>query len=112
MREWGLIAEGADLAGGYDFLNDPFSYPCIVTNPPYSLAYEFTRRAVAHSEETFLLLRLNFLASKKRKDWFQRNEPSALFVLSVRPSFVYGRTDATDYAWFYWGPRHKGIFHL
>ncbi len=35
-----------------------------------------------------LLLRLNWLASQKRREWFKTHEPSALFVLSERPSFA------------------------
>jgi hypothetical protein len=113
MREYELDAAGTDLVPkGQDFLEDRTQRFCIVTNPPYSLAFEFCRHAVEHSEHTFLLLRLNFLASAKRKAWFCQHEPAALFVLSKRPSFVDGKTDATDYAWFYWGSKWKGLRHL
>ncbi len=112
MVEAGLEAGGNDLNSGYDFLADTEISDCIVTNPPYSSAMEFAAHAVLHADEVFLLLRINFLGSKKRKAWFQANEPSALFVLSQRPSFTGSGTDATEYAWYYWGPRHKGIFHL
>lgn len=111
-KSFGPIADGADIEGGYDYLTDTATRHCVVTNPPYSLAFEFAKHAVFYSKEVFLLLRLNFLASKKRAYWFRQNEPSALFVLSQRPSFTGTGTDATDYAWFYWGSRHKGIFHL
>jgi predicted Zn-ribbon and HTH transcriptional regulator len=40
------------------------------------------------SQETFMLLRLNFLGSKERKEWWKKREPNALFVLSERPNFV------------------------
>jgi len=60
-----------------------------------------------------MLLRLNFLASRKRHGWWNLHRPSALFVLSQRPSFTEdGQTDATDYAWFYWGAFHSGIHFL
>jgi len=115
MNEYGLRAIGSDINDSFatDFLAAKSSYSCIVTNPPFSLAFEFMDHAVSHVGEVFLLLRLNFLASKKRRAWFQAHEPSALFILSQRPSFTGdGKTDATDYAWFYWGNRHKGIIHL
>lgn len=112
MNKYGLKAAGNDLQQGYNFLVDREPRECIVTNPPFSFAFEFAIRSLQLSDEVFLLLRLNFLASKKRKNWFQKNEPSCLFVLSERPSFVGGKTDMTDYAWFYWGNRHKGIIHL
>lgn len=113
MKRVGIEAFGADANCGVDFLKDEERRQCIITNPPYSLAFEFCQHAVAHANEVFMLLRLNFLASKKRREWFKVNEPSALFVLSERPCFTDdGKTDATEYAWFYWGNRHKGIIHL
>jgi hypothetical protein len=60
-----------------------------------------------------MLLRLNFLGAQRRRDWWKAHEPAALFVLSARPSFTQdGKTDATDYAWFAWTNRYKGIYHL
>lgn len=117
MRDYGIQAYGSDIAlpsDGEDFLkSDGYQDECIVTNPPYSLAFEFCQHSVAMSEHVFLLLRLNFLASQKRREWFKAHEPSALFILSERPSFTgNGKTDATDYAWFYWGWVWTGIFHL
>lgn len=108
----GVESDGGDIQQGYDFLKDLDIHNCILTNPPYSLAFEFCQHAVKHSRQVFLLLRLNFLASKKRREWFKAHEPSALIVLSERPSFTGSGTDATDYAWFYWGNRHRGIFHV
>jgi hypothetical protein len=113
MLENGLGADGNDLSNGYDFLKDVTPREAIVTNPPFSLALEFCDHALDCSLDVFMLLRLNFLASKKRQEWWRRNPPAALFVLSERPSFTdNGKTDATDYAWFYWGKIHKGIFFL
>jgi hypothetical protein len=113
MREHGLEADGADLVpDGYDFLKDDRRHFCIVTNPPFSLAFEFCQHAVSHSDHIFLLLRLNFLGSQKRERWFSQHEPDALFILSKRPSFVNGRTDATEYAWYYWGPMWDRTHHL
>ena len=98
---------------GVNFLRDNTLRHGIVTNPPFSLAFEFCKHAVNHAPHVFMLLRLNFLASQTRSEWFKRHEPGALFVLSRRPSFTSnGKTDSTDYAWFYWGPEHKGIKHI
>lgn len=131
MKEAGLWAFGADLEPQCDypqinFLEDTTFRNCIITNPPFSLAQEFCDHAIKHSNHVFMLLRLNFLASVKRRDWFRQNEPAALFVLSKRPSFTgNGKTDATDYAWVYWHSllqgavaqelpaiRYRGIYHL
>ena len=112
MRSHDIEADGADLSEGCDFLADCQHRPVILTNPPFSLAFEFCVKALTLAPEVWMLLRLNFLASKKRSAWFKTHEPAALFVLSSRPSFTDGGTDSCDYAWFYWGTRYRGIFHL
>lgn len=158
LRESGRAAGGADLypqsplwAQG-DFLLDYIERDFIITNPPFIIAQEFAAHGLEVASEMMLLLRLNFLASAKRRAWWKAHEPSALFVLSERPSFAIfctcvesedgpvgcghkwsvpadaGRpkvcpecghddlkittSDATDYAWFYFGHRFKGIYHL
>ena len=118
----GIDAKGSDLypqdgTVPVDFLSTDGHYPCIVTNPPFSLAFEFCQHALELSDHVFLLLRLNFLASKKRKSWWISHEPSAIFVLSSRPKFCKNKhgkwaTDACDYMWASWGTLHTGIFHL
>ena len=103
MREAGHKADGDDLAQGYDFLKDIKRRACIVTNPPFSLAEEFAMNANLVSPLVYMLLPLGFLASQKRREFWQRYPLSALFPLSQRPSFTDdGKTDACDYAWFFW----------
>jgi len=154
IRESGRTCAGAELFpqpdtdfAAQDFLTDFTRRDFIVTNPPFSLAFEFCEHAVRHSTETLFLLRLGFLGSQQREEWFKANEPSALFPLSTRPAFVracrckddtckhdwilpieserpkicpccgsekigISTSDSADYAWFYWGHRWHGIFHL
>lgn len=88
MREAGLQADGSDLALGRNFLTDTTPRACIVTNPPFSLAFEFCQHAVNVAQEVFFLLPLSFLGSGKRKEWFRAHEPARLLVLTERPSFV------------------------
>ena len=102
-----LEAYGSDLfhvkkpfsAGSFTrTLPDPIDFlackvpplPCttICTNPPYNLALEFAEQATRLAAETFLLLRLGFLASSARLDFFRANPLGALFILTSRPSFV------------------------
>jgi hypothetical protein len=113
-------ATGDDLVNGYDFFEDETRRECILTNPPFSCAEGFATHAIDHSRITYLLLPLNFLASKTRIPFWKRNPLYTLFPLSNRPSFTDdGKTDFTDYAWFCWvqnqwsKPAHpKGIIHL
>jgi len=117
LREWGRKAGGADITppAGFrtaDFLQDNTRRDFIITNPPFSLALPFCEHALDRGREVMLLLRLNFLGSQKRREWWRVNEPSAVFVLSDRPDFTGGGGDSCEYAWFYWGRRWTGIRHL
>lgn len=76
----------------------------IITNPPFYLAEEFVRQALAHATHVVMLLRLAFLETRRREA-FHREHPSDVYVLSRRPSFLAnGATDNSAYAWFHWGP--------
>ncbi len=112
LRGAGHVADGNDLRHGYDFLKDRTIRGVIITNPPYSLAMQFCAHARRHAPEVIMLLRLNFLGSQSRKAWWMENEPSALYILSKRPSFTGGPTDSCEYAWLAWGIRHCGIHHI
>ena len=99
----------------------------IITNPPFSKALPFLEKSLCEAKTVIYLLRLNFLASQGRKEFWSQYPPDYLFVLSKRPCFVWtcktggckkkypvgikactcgGRvgpgTDATEYAWFVW----------
>ncbi len=91
MLESGIDAWGTDLSNAefpVDFLKDDTKRYCILTNPPFTLAFDFVKHAVAVAEHTFMLLRLPFLASQDRCVWFRKHEPGCLFILPKRPSFV------------------------
>lgn len=78
----------------------------VIMNPPFAFAREFVERALAivkRGGTVCALLRLGFLASESRRE-FNRRHPADVFVLTRRPSFTGGGSDATDYAWFVWGP--------
>lgn len=122
LNREGLKAFGSDLRGypgdiesewRRDFLTEPITCPgTILTNPPFSRAFEFCQQAVKLCPNVVLLLRLNFLASQKRAPWFREHKPTALFILSKRPSFTGRGTDACDYAWVVWSPCVQGIYWI
>ena len=90
-----------------NFLTD-FKFPkydVIIGNPPFSLAQEFVEKSLTLLDDNgvlVFLLRTSFLESKKRHNFWQKNLPSGLLVLSDRPSFTGKGTDAASYAWFIW----------
>ncbi len=83
----------------------------VLMNPPFSKAETFVRMALseqrAYHGTTCALLRLGFLASKKRADFLRANPPD-VYVLSKRPSFNGEGTDSCDYGFFVWGPGRGG----
>ena len=92
-----------DIVGGHDYLHsERVEADGVITNPPYSLAQEFVTKALDEYQFVAMLLRLNFLGSRKRRDWWQTRLPTSLIVISKRPSFTGKGTDATEYAWFVW----------
>jgi hypothetical protein len=82
--EWAEIREGKDylvdgLTGNVD---------AIITNPDFSIAQEFIEQSLGEASFCAYLLRLNFFGSRKRREWWQGKEPTHLFTLAERPSFV------------------------
>jgi hypothetical protein len=103
---------GAEIHIG-DFLADAASgrvprggYAVAITNPPFRIAQPFIDSCLECAEVTVMLLRLNFLASKGRWEFMSKRAPD-VYVLPNRPSFVGGRTDSIEYAWFVWGRERR-----
>jgi hypothetical protein len=87
-----------------NFFNVVTNYDLVIANPPYTQALEFVEHAFKIGKEIAFLLRLNWLGAQERAG-FHRRHPADIFVLPRRPSFTGGGgTDATEYAWFVWGP--------
>lgn len=85
----------------------------IITNPPYSLALPFVKRACDYLSQwgkgqAAFLLRLAFLESKERNEFLRHRMPDDVYALPKRPSFINGKTDSCAYAWFVWGAKAHG----
>lgn len=121
LRKSGRDANGCDLypqinpyypaGGSIDYLKDYSQRDFVITNPPFSLAFEMCQHALKYSREFMFLLRLSFLESEERGDWLSKNEPYGLWVLRKRPSFVMSVTCKTtpteEEAW-----RQKTVLRL
>jgi hypothetical protein len=79
------------------------TWDVVITNPPFSLALEFVRKSLELAPVVAMLLRTGFLESETRNAWLREHVPS-IYVLPNRPSFRWGKTDATTYAWMVWHP--------
>ena len=101
------LGKYSDVIYNNDFLTmtKGYNYDLIIGNPPFSLASEFLEQCFQISGENTviaMLLRLSFLESKRRYNFWQKNPVSDLYILSERPSFINGKTDSCAYCWFVW----------
>lgn len=89
----------------------------IITNPPYKYAQEFVEKSIDLIEDgnkVAMLLRLQFLEGKKRKELFKKYPPKYVYVFSGRINcskngdFKTYKSSALSYAWFVWEKGYKG----
>jgi len=82
-------------------------YRVALGNPPFRLAMEFVQQGLRSADYVVMLLRLNFIGSVKRSNFFCKHMPD-IYVLPNRPSFAAsGKTDSIEYAWFLWPPKRR-----
>lgn len=102
-----------------DFLSETRPFPNVVTNPPFSLAYEFVQKCKSVCEDKFaLLLPLSYLHGKRRYDNIYMDDTFPLARVHVftrypmlgdtlRDDGKY-RTGMMVYAWFVWDKSFTG----
>lgn len=73
-----------------------------ITNPPYCIAQAVLERALRECAHVAALLRVGFLESRERRDFWRRHGDADIHVFERRPSFIGGGSDASAYAWFTW----------
>lgn len=89
--------------GDYLAWEPPHRYNVSISNPPFSIAMEVILKALEMSGWVVMLLRLNYLGTTDRNEFFQTRMPD-IYVIPERPSFDGKGTDSIEYAWFVWGP--------
>lgn len=121
MKSHGHIVQSMDIVDrGYegtevrDFLqtskDDLICSPDIITNPPYSIATEFVEHALDISMDSVkvaMLLKIQFLETKKRLALFRKYPPKFIYVFTNRIACAKngnfnGESSAVCYAWFVW----------
>lgn len=95
----------------YDFLKENNSdklgnFDLIISNPPYKYAQEFIEKSfelLNNNGQMIMLLRLSFLESQKRYEFFKKYKPKEIQVFSKRPSFTGdGKTFPMAFATYNW----------
>jgi hypothetical protein len=96
-----------------DFLVAEMMFDNIITNPPFSLAEEFARKALELStKKVALLLKLEFLQSRGRLDLFRTTPLKTVYVFPYRiPFHQFGYDKPINnqrHAWYVWEHGHVG----
>lgn len=91
-------------------------FDLVCGNPPYALAEKFVRKSMEVLKpggHLVFLLRLQFLASRKRQKLWQDYPLQQVIVCCNRPSFTGdGKTNCDDYAFLYWQKNYRGKTNL
>lgn len=101
-----------------DYLRYDLGYQpkVIITNPPFILAKEIIEKALNNVEDcgfVIMLLRLNFLEGKSRKEFFDNYLPKYIYVHHRRMSFTDdGKTDSVAYAHYVFQKGYNPKFAL
>jgi hypothetical protein len=109
-----------DSKSRVDFLMErqaPAGVQAIVTNPPFKLATEFVEHALELCPIVVMLLRLNFMESKRRARILDGGKLARLYSFSNRLPMMHragwtGKraSSAVAFAWYVWDCAHSGPY--
>lgn len=96
----------AKIKGSYLDIDCKNRYSVIITNPPFNISRSIIDKAlddVVDGGYVVMLLRLNYLGGKLRKDLWESHMAKYIFVHNKRMSFTEdGKTDSIEYAHYVW----------
>lgn len=96
----------AQIKGDYLETALNFKPYLIISNPPFNKAIQFIKKALNDVRDdgyVIMLLRLNFLGSISRKDFFDGYMPKYIYVHHKRMSFTdTNKTDSIEYCHMVW----------
>ena len=114
IRERGYTVRGTDITEGVDFLKEPTPpvVSWIITNPPFSSAEAFIRRAYKSRLPFAMLVKAQFWHAAGRLPLFQECTPDIIAPLTWRPDFNFKLnkrgSPLMDVMWCIWlPPIHK-----
>jgi hypothetical protein len=107
LESKGVQTQWAELNLGVDYLTTDFKTDLVLSNPPFTKALQFFDKAIREANTVIMLQRLNYLGSKARQEWWLKNPPTGIIVLSKRPSFTGKGTDSTEYCWYIWDKTNR-----
>ena len=119
IKDYGYKCDTSDIMDGVDFLttNGVKKYDIIITNPPYKYAKEFVEKSFSHVKDggkVVMLLRLSFLESAKRYNFFRDSGLKEIHISSKRITMypangnVPKNSGTVAYAWYVWEKGYDG----
>lgn len=89
-----------------DFLLENTKAENIVTNPPFSLSFEFIQQGLRLATKNLaLLLPVRYLTGKTRAALYKINPPQKIIVIPNKVDFVGAGNPVMEFAWFVWDLR-------
>ena len=90
----------------FDYLcwNPGNKFNTILTNPPFNLAEQIIKKSIQDLNiggEAIMLLRLDFLGTEKRRQFWKNHPTKHIYALSKRPRFIRSG-DSNEYGWYVW----------
>lgn len=92
-----LTAKGLQVVGNTEmncFTEEPDSFDCIITNPPWRNNKEFVEKAISYNKPFAFLLRLEHLGGVKAFDLFSDLEGFGILIPEKRVNFITPRMRA------------------
>lgn len=99
--------------GAVDFLLETMRADNIVTNPPFSLSYQFIEQGLRLADKCLaLLLPVRYLTGKTRAGLYQKFPPRKVIIIPNKVDFVGNGNPVMEFAWFVWDKTNPGPAEL
>jgi hypothetical protein len=88
-----------------------YDYDAVITNPPFSLAEQFIRRALRDAPLVAMFLPNNYWHAEGRRRLFESRPPMAVLALTWRPAFLEkerGKSPLSNFIWTVWNDAYRG----
>lgn len=113
LRENGYNVVESDIQTGTDFITcEAKKCDWIITNPPFSLAEEFIRRAYKLNIPFAFLLKSQYWNAQKRGALFRDCQPTHILPCAWRVDFTGGKNPLMDVMWVVWKRDQSGTTFL
>lgn len=108
-----VVRDRPTVSGGFDFLNDDlaekwgldYKPDMIVTNPPFSHAEQFIRKALTYTGNVAMLLKATYWNAASRLPFFHEHRPAFVLPLTFRLAFLEkerGKSPIMECVWVIW----------